>query len=212
MAAGAEHIRGAGADGVRRATAADLPALSEMLARAFAADPVAAWSSPAEAPRERMLERFHAARTRHYLPHGEVWISEGGESAAVWAPPDAWKTTLRQDLELTACMLTPRLFLRGPLVGRGLLSAERKHPKAPPHWYLATLGTDPVAQGRGLGTRVLEPILAQCDADGVGAYLESSKRRNVDYYARFGFRTTAVLQLPRGPKMWLMWRNPLGAW
>lgn len=195
---------------MRRAGAADLPALGEMLARAFADDPVAAWSSPPEAPRKRMLERFHTARTRHYLPHGEVWMTEGGESAAVWAPPEAWKTTLRQDLELTACMLSPRLFLRAGLVGRGLLGAERKHPKTPPHWYLSTLGTDPVAQGRGLGTRVLEPVLAQCDQDDVAAYLESSKERNVDYYARFGFRVIDVLKLPRGPQIWLMWRDPRG--
>lgn len=207
MAAGAEHIRGAGG-GVRRASAADLPALGEMLARAFADDPVAAWSSPRDAPRKRMLERFHTARTRHFLPHGEVWMTQGGESAAVWAPPEAWKTTLRQDLELTACMLSPRLLPRAPLVARGLLGTERKHPQAPPHWYLSTLGTDPAAQGRGLGTRVLEPVLAQCDQDGVAAYLESSKERNVDYYARFGFRVTDVLRLPRGPQIWLMWRDP----
>jgi len=179
-----------------------------MLARAFDDDPVTAWCSPRETPRKRMLERFHAARMRHYLPHGDVWMTDGGESAAVWAPPNAWKTSARQDLELTACMLSPRLFWRAPLVGRGLLGAERMHPRKPPHWYLATLGTDPVAQGRGLGTRVLEPVLARCDQDGVGAYLESSKERNVDYYARFGFRTTEVLDLPRGPRMWLMWREP----
>lgn len=208
MAVGAEHIRGADGDSVRRARTADLPVLGEMLARAFADDPVAAWSSPRAAPRRRMLERFHTARARHFLPHGEVWMTESGESAAVWAPPGAWKTTLRQDLELTACMLSPRLLPRAPLVARGLLGTERKHPEEPPHWYLSTLGTDPVAQGRGLGTRVLEPVLAHCDRDGVAAYLESSKERNVDYYARFGFRVTEVIRLPRGPQIWLMWRDP----
>jgi hypothetical protein len=42
---------------------------------------------------------------------------------------------------------------------------------------------------------------------GVGAYLESSKQSNVDYYARFGFRVTREVRLPRGPRMWLMWRD-----
>lgn len=195
-------------EGVRRASVADIPALGRMLARAFAEDPVAVWSSPRPGPRPRMLERFHTARLRHLLPYGEVWTSAGGETAALWAPPDAWKTTLRQDLELTTCMLTPRLFWRGPLVGRGLFAVERQHPPHPPHWYLAVVGTDPAAQGRGLGTAVLEPVLSQCDRDGVAAYLESSSERNLDYYARFGFRTTKALQLPRGPRMWPMWRQP----
>lgn len=203
-------MQGQGSAAVRRVTAADVPALGQMLARAFADDPVAAWSSPREAPRAPMLERFHTARLRHLVPRGEVWMTAGGESAALWAPPGAWKTTLREDLELTACMLSPRLLIRAPLVGRGLFGIEREHPEQPPHWYLAVLGTDPAAQGRGLGSEVLEPVLARCDEDGVAAYLESSKQRNVDYYSRFGFRTTKTLRLPRGPEMWPMWRDPRG--
>jgi GNAT superfamily N-acetyltransferase len=192
---------------VRRATEADLPALGRMLARAFHDDPVAVWACPYEGERPRMLERFHTARLRQLLPHGEVWTTPGCESAALWAPPDAWKTTLREDLQLTRSMLRPRLLPRAPLVGRGLLGIERRHPHSPPHWYLSVLGTDPAAQGRGLATAVLAPILEQCDRDGVDAYLESSKERNLDYYARFGFRTTATFHLPRGPKAWPMWRD-----
>jgi GNAT superfamily N-acetyltransferase len=203
-------MQGPGSAAVRRATEADLPVLGRMLARAFADDPVSVWSSPRERPRARMLERFHSARLRQLLPHGEVWMTAGGESGAIWAPPEGWKTTLREDLELTACMLSPRLLIRAPLVARGLLGVEREHPEQPPHWYLAVLGTDPAAQGRGLGTAVLEPVLNQCDRDGIAAYLESSKQRNVDYYARFGFRTTKTLRLPRGPQMWPMWRQPRG--
>jgi hypothetical protein len=55
---------------------------------------------------------------------------------------------------------------------------------------------------------VLGPVLEQCDADGVGAYLESSKERNIDFYARHGFRVTGEIQLLRGPTMWKMWRDP----
>jgi hypothetical protein len=55
---------------------------------------------------------------------------------------------------------------------------------------------------------VLQPVLEQCDADGIAAYLESSKERNIDFYARHGFRVTGELHLPRGPTMWLMWRDP----
>jgi GNAT superfamily N-acetyltransferase len=194
---------------VRRATQADLPALTSMLTRAFHDDPIAIWACPHERERPRMLERFHGTRLKHLLPHGEVWTTPECESAALWAPPEAWKTSGREDLELTRCMLTPRLLVRAPLVGFGLLGIERKHPHNPPHWYLATLGTDPSAQGRGLGSAVLAPILEQCDRDGVDAYLESSKERNLDFYARFGFRATDTHRLPRGPQAWPMWRDPL---
>jgi ribosomal protein S18 acetylase RimI-like enzyme len=199
---------GSAAGEVRRASTADLPALTTMLVRAFLDDPVARWASPRETLRSGMLERFHGARLRQLIAHHEVWMSPGGESAALWAPPQSWKTSAREDLDISRSMLHPRLLLRAPLVGVGMLGIERSHPHTPPHWYLATLGTDPAAQGRGLGTAVLAPILTQCDHDGVAAYLESSKERNIDYYARFGFRTTKTLRLPRGPRVWAMWREP----
>jgi hypothetical protein len=55
---------------------------------------------------------------------------------------------------------------------------------------------------------MLRPVLEQCDSDGVAAYLESSKERNIDFYARHGFRVTRELRLPRGPRVWPMWREP----
>ena len=95
-----------------------------------------------------------------------------------------------------------------PLVTVGWLGLERKHPATPPHYYLAVLGTDPSHQGRGLGSMLMGPVLEQCDRDRVGAYLESSKERNIDFYARHGFRVIEEVRLLRGPIMWKMWRDP----
>jgi ribosomal protein S18 acetylase RimI-like enzyme len=194
---------------IRRASSADAPALTRTLARAFIDDPVARWACPPDALRPAVLERFHGARLRHLLDHEEVWTTDSLRSAALWAPPNHWKTTLREDLQLARCVLFPRLLLRFPLVVTGLLRVESSHPRErPPHWYLAVLGTEPAAQGQGLASAVLQGVLDQCDADGVGAYLESSNERNIDFYARHGFRVTGELRLPRGPLMWPMWRDP----
>src|SRR4029078_5686236 len=90
----------------------------------------------------------------------------------------------------------------------GVEEVERRHPPEP-HLYLAVLGTDPPAQGRGIGTAVLRPGLDLCDREGLPAYLESSKESNVGFYARFGFRVIAEVRMPgEGPTVWLMWRNP----
>ena len=70
------------------------------------------------------------------------------------------------------------------------------------------LGVDPPRQGEGLGSALMQPVLELCDRERVPAYLESSKERNVDFYARHGFRVTSELRLPKGPAMWPMWRNP----
>ena len=51
-------------------------------------------------------------------------------------------------------------------------------------------------------------MLRSCDEDGVAAYLESSKERNIAFYARHGFRVTEEVRMPKGPPVWLMWRDP----
>jgi ribosomal protein S18 acetylase RimI-like enzyme len=207
MAASAKPIE-SDARTVRRATAADLPTLTPMLVRTFMDDPVAVWACKWERLRPKMLEGMYTARLRQLLAHQEVWTNPGRSSAALWVPPDRWKTTLRQDAALIRSFLDPRLMARLPLLAVGLSGVQRKHPRTPPHWYLSLLGTDPDLQGRGFGSAVLQPVLEQCDGDGVGAYLESSKPRNLDFYARYGFRITGELQLPLGPTMWSMWRDP----
>jgi GNAT superfamily N-acetyltransferase len=93
-------------------------------------------------------------------------------------------------------------------VMQGLGEIEREHP-IEPHWYLAVLGTDPSAQGHGLGSALLRSRLSRCDDRRFPAYLESSKESNVPYYERFGFRVTGEIRVPGGgPRVWPMWRNP----
>lgn len=192
----------------RRATREDLPELGRMLARAFLDDPVMNWACKPEHLRLGATEKFFAARLRHLVDDGDIWTTPELSSAALWAQPGKWRTTFGQDLELARSFLHPRLAVRGPMIAAGLLSIERKHPDHEPHWYLAVLGTDPSAQGQGLGSKMLAPVLEDCDRDGVAAFLESSKERNIAFYARHGFRVTDELKLPRGPKVWQMWRDP----
>lgn len=187
---------------------ADVPALARMLARAFLDDPVASWAWRPERLRLGALERFQAVRLRQLLAGEEVWTNDELTCAALWAPPGRWHSSLRETAELVPSFLHPRLLMRMPMVALGWEKLERAHPHKPPHVYLALLGTEPDAQGRGLGSAVLAPVLEQCDSDGVGAYLESSKERNIDFYARHGFRVLGEIQLVRGPTMWKMWRDP----
>jgi len=193
---------------VRRAEVADLTPLTPMLVRAFMDDPVAVWACRSDQLRPRMLEGMYRARLRQMLDHREIWTNAERSSAALWVPPEHWKTTLRQDAALIRSFLDPRLLVRLPLLAVGLSGVQRRHPRSPPHWYLSLLGTDPDAQGHGFGSAVLKPVLEQCDSDGIGAYLESSKQRNLDFYARYGFRVTGEIRLPFGPTMWPMWRDP----
>jgi GNAT superfamily N-acetyltransferase len=108
-------------------------------------------------------------------------------------------------------MLLPMLPVLLPRIvrsTRAVREIERRHPVVP-HYYLSVLGTDPEQQGGGIGSALLTPVLDRCDSDGIAAYLECSKESNVAFYARHGFAVTDRVQLPDGPPLWFMWREPL---
>ena len=188
----------------RRATGHDVPHLAAALARAFGDDPVFAWAYGTGPAAPRFTRRYFAIRLRQLLPQDEVW-SVPAVGAAAWAAPERWETGARGLLEQLPTL--PGLGRRVIRVLRGMALLEKRHPRAP-HWYLAHLGVDPVHQGEGLGSALMRPVLEGCDRDGVPAYLESSKERNIAFYARHGFRVTEEVRLPGGPPVWLMWRDP----
>jgi len=90
---------------------------------------------------------------------------------------------------------------------RLFLEVDKRHPREP-HWYLSLLVTDPSAQGRGIGTRLIAPVLERCDVDGHFAYLETQKESNVAWYARSGFEVVDEVRLKGTPPVWLLRRDP----
>jgi ribosomal protein S18 acetylase RimI-like enzyme len=192
---------------VRVVTRADVDRIAETLALAFEDDPVMEFLFPDPASRVRRLNRFfRTGLLVQHLSYGACFTDAEWSGAALWDPPGRWRITLTQLLRGAPHMLAA-LGVRVPAGLRALSAVEHAHP-TPPHYYLAVLGTRPDRQGKGVGSSLLRPILDRCDADGVGAYLESSKERNIAFYRRHGFETTGEIRLPGGPVVWPMWREP----
>jgi GNAT superfamily N-acetyltransferase len=76
-------------------------------------------------------------------------------------------------------------------------------------WYLSIVGVAPSAQGRGIGTRLIEPTLAEADDAGVECYLETFDRRNLNFYQRLGFSAVGSHAEPvTGATYTILRRNP----
>jgi hypothetical protein len=192
---------------VRVANQADAGPMAASLARAFYDDPVMEFLIPEEASRQRRVGIFfEVALSIQHLPHGSSYTDTDRAGGALWDPPGHWKMRTGQILRGSPKMIAA-FGRKVPRALRVLSTIEREHPRAP-HWYLAVLGTDPVHQGKGIGSSLLAPILDRCDQDGTGAYLESSKHSNIAFYRRHGFEVTGEIALPGGPTVWPMWREP----
>jgi len=181
--------------------------MAASLARAFADDPVSNWMLPRARRHTRMIAMF-TLMLRSQVSFAETYSTPDGVGAAVWAPPGRW----RLDLEAIAASVQGYASIFGPNLARAIevhTTLEDNHPTDPPHWYLAGLGTHPDWQGNGIGTALMQPILARSDVEGLPAFLECSKERNIAYYRRVGFEVTGEIHLPNGgPSLWSMWHEP----
>lgn len=87
-------------------------------------------------------------------------------------------------------------------------SFEEVHPRER-HSYLPFVGVGPEAQGRGVGTALIGPVLEKCDRERSPAYLEATSVGSRRCYERVGFQTRAEERVAgEGPPFWTMWRAP----
>ncbi len=190
-----------------KANKEDLKFLSEVLSKAFFDDPVAQYFFPSDINRSVGLAKFFGIQmAKLYYRFGHVYTNQDKNGVAIWSPPGA-KT---DDLKSILALLPLAAILKGRTIRalKAITYLDKKHPKTPSHYYLATLGVLPELQGKGYGSDLLKPVLEECDRNIVPAYLESSKDKNVPFYERHGFKVIEEVNLLDGPKLWLMWRDP----
>lgn len=194
---------------VRKAVDADQARLSATLARAFDDDPLVNWMVAQDKRRSRrVFDAMDLTLRKFTMPHGEVYTTPDVQGGALWTPPGKWKMGILQQILLLPEVVKFATVRRIPTVMGGIGAVEKHHPHQP-HYYLFVLGVDPEMQGKGIGTQLMTPVLERCDREGVPAYLESSKEKNVPLYERNGFKVTQQFQVPNGgPSLWFMWRDP----
>jgi ribosomal protein S18 acetylase RimI-like enzyme len=183
--------------------------LAVSLARAFADDPLMTWLIPAADRREPATTRFFRQELSHARRSGLVLTTTDGGAAALWLPPRRWKMTPGEMVRAAPASLSafgPRGVVRALRV---LGAMEAVHP-AEPHWYLSVIGSEPAHRGTGAGGALVRAVTDRCDAEGLPAYLESSKESNLGFYRRFGFEVSGEIPTPGGgPMQWSMWREPV---
>lgn len=66
-------------------------------------------------------------------------------------------------------------------------------------WYLFNLSIKKDAQGKGLASKLMRPMLQFCDEEKMVAYLETNKETNVGLYRHYGFSLMKEEKIPKTP-------------
>jgi ribosomal protein S18 acetylase RimI-like enzyme len=186
-------------------------AAREMLTRAFLDYRLMRYANPELKRRRRGVATLYGAIVRDTLRHGEVHVSAGVEGVCCWLPPDVGLPTFAREV---------RSGMLGLPLGFGWAGFQRlanydrvqrrlhERYASSPHWFLAAIGVDPAHQGRGIGSALLNPILARADLQQTPCYLEAHTADNVRLYERHGFRVMEHLENPSTVPLWAMLRPP----
>lgn len=68
-------------------------------------------------------------------------------------------------------------------------------------WYLYNLSIRGDAQGKGIASKLMRPMLEFCDNENMICYLETNKEKNVGLYEHFGYTLIKKEQIPNTPVM-----------
>jgi GNAT superfamily N-acetyltransferase len=199
---------------VRQLLRSEVPTAASLLARAFAADPFLGYFMADARRRRRALPPFFAAVLHELLDSRAVYVSaheDGLAGVAAWLPAESnppsraarWRAR-RASIQVR--LLFPRAARR---IQSGFATLAADHPSAP-HWYLAFVGVEPSEQGKGLGRRLMNPVLEQADREGRLCYLETPFPETRAFYRKLGFVDTAEIRPVVGaPPIWTMTRRAL---
>ena len=181
-------------------------------ARGFADDPFLQWMlGGAGHDTSEALWRYSLARLD---TSSEVHAMEDSSGSAWWVAP----VGLRSDIpapdsfdadaywQILAAATTDEHVAKV----RNFIAEMRAMAPDEPVWYLGAIAVDPSAQGQGIGTRLMAPMVARCDRTGTPAWLESTNPRNHMFYVRQGFEAVETIAPTDGPPVTGFRRPPRG--
>jgi GNAT superfamily N-acetyltransferase len=206
-------------EGLIRLGKGDIPQAAEVLASAFQDDPLLRYASPDRARRKKLARHFCRISLYYAVRYGEVYAPrEDLPGVAAWLPSAQFPLTGGEVLRSVPLRdllgLTGRVGLAGGVRLQAVdacLKALHARVAPFPHLFLFILGVAPQHQGQGYAGRLLRPVLARLDREGLPCYVDTLQRRNVPLYEHFGFRVVEEYPVP-GTELtaWAMLREPAG--
>lgn len=191
--------------------------ITAIWADAFEQDPLMKWVFPDDSARLGCLRQWWGFLLDRLPVGAELHGTRTDGCVAYWQPPrdgEAQSTSRDDDSEEMSDWAVEFAALMSELLGdlapSRLEALDKMHQArlTEPHWYLSVLGTSSSRQSKGLGGKVLAPMLNRCDRIGELAYLESTNPANVGFYRRHGFESIGEFTVGDGVLITPMVREP----
>ena len=204
-------------NGLYRLDKHDAERAAEVLRRAFYEDPLTLYAYAEGKRSEEDLHNFFLGGVKYCLKYGEAYAPTVEiEGAALWLPSDKCSITFWRMLRVASLWSMFRMMRR---IGFGRIKRmiyiggflNKAHKRLAPfeHYYLQTLGVDPEHQGNGYASKLLRPMFARLDVEGMPCYLDTMLEKNVQIYEHLGFKVLEKIDIPNTDiTNWALLRKP----
>lgn len=171
---------------MKKAEKNDKPLVIEILAKSFNSNSSVNYIIKQDSKREKRIRALMDYSFEVCSAFGDVFLSDDKKACALIVYPDKKKATLK------SILLDIKLIFQA--VGLGNISKTLKReklittiqPKVSMS-YLWFIGVDPLTQGRGIGSKMLQEIIDYSNSNNRPIYLETSTVKNLPWYEKFGF-------------------------
>jgi len=178
---------------MKRATLADVDLTKRILLVSFKNDPHLNWLL------EESKNKFKLNVLIDYVVHqtlrrGEIYLSDDNNAVALWDFERNEKMSSHYIWRNLAFLI--RIGIKSVL--RILKSEAHVHNnfrKYPRYCHLYLIGVLPEAQGKGLASALMNPMIQRMKEKSIPVFLETANPRNVDIYKKKGFRTFETLTI-----------------
>lgn len=172
-----------------------------ILVRAFRDYPLLQDSFSDELQRKRVAPYFFRYSLFYGIRYGEAYATTPNlEGVAVWIPSENFPVTFWRAVRSVPLSVILGFGREGG--GRMKYPGEyidAMHKRLAPfkHWFLQTIGVDPQFQGKGYAGKLLRPMFARMDKEGLPCYLETLDEQNIQLYEHFGFKVVEKATIPK---------------
>jgi ribosomal protein S18 acetylase RimI-like enzyme len=180
-------------EAMRRATLADVDLIKSILLVSFKNDPHLTWLL------EESKNKFKLNVLIDYVVHqtlrrGEIYLTDDNNAVALWDFERNEKMSFHYIWRNLVFLVRigPRSVIRIVKSEAHVHNNFRKYPR---YCHLYLIGVLPEAQGRGLASALMNPMVQRMKEKLIPVFLETANLRNVDIYKKKGFKIFEALAI-----------------
>jgi ribosomal protein S18 acetylase RimI-like enzyme len=191
----------AGRNFMKRATLADVDSIKNILLVSFENDPHLKFllEQSKNGQKLNILIDYVVDQT---FRGGEIYLSEDNNGVALWDFERDEKMSLHYIWRNLTFLV--RIGIKPVIrIVKSEAHIHKNFRKYPRYCHLYMIGVLPEAQGKGLASTLMNPLLQRMNEKSIPVFLETANPRNVDIYKKKGFNIFETLTI-RGHSVFLM--------